>query len=153
MSEQRDGTGTGTGVWTHPAAEPEQKRCECGACVFEAGPMAWYWQPMQEEMLRRVHEYSHLRIYPNDCGFAHCPGECGCRLSVVDGEPHVGEKYADLERDAQRFRAVERAMGPPLDSPFNTHRWHFETDGIDTRYATLGEYADALGGETDEHDA
>lgn len=24
MSEQRDGTGTGTGVWTHPAAEPEQ---------------------------------------------------------------------------------------------------------------------------------
>ena len=24
MSEQRDGTGTGTGVWTHPAAEPGQ---------------------------------------------------------------------------------------------------------------------------------
>ena len=24
MSEQRDGTGTGTGVWAHPAAEPEQ---------------------------------------------------------------------------------------------------------------------------------
>jgi len=63
--------------------------------------MAWYWQPTQEKMLRRVHEYSHLRIYPNDCGFAHCPGECGCRLSVVDGEPVVGEKYADLAYAAQ----------------------------------------------------
>jgi hypothetical protein len=32
MSEQRDGTGTGTGVWTHPAAtkQPEPKRCVCG---------------------------------------------------------------------------------------------------------------------------
>jgi len=69
----------------------------------------------------------------------------------VDGQPVVGEAYADLERDAKRFRAVENAMGPPLDSPFNMHRWHFETDGMDTRYATLGEYADALlGGETGE---
>jgi len=109
---------------------------------------------MQGKTLRRMHEYSHLRIYPNDCGFAHCPGECGCRLSVVDGEPRVGEAYADLERDARRFRVVEKVMGSPLDSPFNTHRWHFETDGMDMRYAALGEYADALlGGETDGHDA
>jgi len=31
---------------------------------------------------------------------------------VVDGEPRVGEPYADLERDARRFRAVAGAVGP-----------------------------------------
>ena len=125
--------------------QPEQLRCECGSAYFD--DVQWV-----------VRYFIGCAGATNSAGeiivpVAHCPGECGCRLSVVDGEPHVGEKYADLERDAQRFRAVERAMGPPLDSPFNTHRWHFETDGIDTRYATLGEYAGALGGETDEHDA
>ena len=27
---------------------------------------------------------------------AHCPGECGCRLSVVDGEPVVGPSQGRL---------------------------------------------------------
>jgi hypothetical protein len=40
----------------------------------------------------------------------HCPGKCGCRLSVVDGQPRVGEKYAVLERDAQMFRAQAAAI-------------------------------------------
>ena len=130
MSEQRE--------------QPEQRRCVCGSAYYDGAQ----W----------VTRYLCDSTEPDDpkeiiVPVAHCPGECGCRLSVVDGAPRVGEPYADLERDAKRFRAVERAMGPPLASPFNTHRWHFETDGIDTRYATLGEYADALGGETDEHDA
>lgn len=141
MSEQRDGTGTGTGVWAHPAAEPEQRRCECGQSEFDG--RVWSWRGVGT---RRV-------CVANSTLSGYCPS-CGCRLSVVDGEPRVGEPYADLERDARRFRVVEKVMGSPLDSPFNTHRWHFETYRTHTRYATLGEYADALlGGETDGHDA
>lgn len=164
MSEQRDGTGTGTGVWTHQAAEtgqPEQRRCECGACEFEAGPMAWYWQPMQEKMLRRVHEYSHLRIYPNDCGFAHCPGECGCRLSVVDGEPRVGEPYADLERDAKRFRAVAANVDDAAAYAYLQIGEHALRSSLRVRQEGIFEglrkavaiIQEHRGGETDEHDA
>jgi hypothetical protein len=121
----------------------EPKRCECGRCWWNGG--AWVASPSESN---RPVLYLLMPHWGVDF-VAHCPGSCGCRLSVVTGEPRVGEKYADLERDAKRFRAVERAMGSPLDSPFNTHRWHYETDGMDTRYDTLGEYADALGGETD----
>ena len=98
-------------------SEPGQRRCECGACEFEAGPMAWYWQPMQEKMLRRVHEYSHLRIYPNDCGFAHCPGECGCRLSVVAGEPAVGPSVAKL------LAALALELSDHGDCPMDYSDW------------------------------
>lgn len=113
MSEQGDGTGTG--VWTHSVAEPrqpEQQRCECGAC----------WWDGKDWLVRSCVETRDMSV----CGeyvVQHCPGSCGCKLSVENGEPRVGEKYGDLERDAKRFRAVERAMGTPLDSPFNTHRW------------------------------
>ena len=129
MSEQRE--------------QPEQRRCVCGSAYFD--DVQWV-----------VRYFIGCAGATNSAGeiivpVAHCPGECGCRLSVVDGEPRVGEAYADLERDARRFRVVEKAMGSPLDSPFNTHRWHFETDGMDMRYAALGEYADALlGGEADD---
>ena len=101
MSEQRDGTGTGTGVWTHPAAveqreqreQQEPKRCECGQSDFDG--RVWSWRGVGT---RRV-------CVANSTLSGYCPA-CGCRLSVVDGEPRVGEAYADLERDAQRFRAV-----------------------------------------------
>lgn len=111
----------------------EPKRCECGQCWFGGG--VWWWKDKV--------------CVANSTLPGHCPGSCGCRLSVEAGEPRVGEPYAGMERDAKRFRAVERAMGTPLDSPFNAYLWHYETDGMDTRYDTLGEYADALGGETD----
>ena len=149
MSEQRDGTGTGTGVWAHPAAEPEQpepepQRCVCGACHYSNG--AWWWNAKWIEDHTPVARTVQVQ---------HCPAlnGCGCRLSVVDGEPVVGEKYADLERDAKRFRAVaedvhECEMLPScIDEPAE---WSFETGRTITRYATLGEYADALGGEPDE---
>lgn len=112
-------------------------KCECGQCWFDGRVWAWRGVGTQKKI-----------CIANSTLPGHCPGSCGCRLSVEAGEPRVGEKYADLERDAKRFRTVERAIGTPLDSPF-THRWHYETDGMDTRYDTLGEYADALGGETD----
>jgi hypothetical protein len=139
---ERDGTGTG--VWTHPAAEtmlpkqPERCECECGAC----------WWDGKDWLVRSCVETRDMSV----CGehaVQHCPGECGCRLSVVDGEPRVGEKYAVLERDARRFRAVAGAVGPMLNVPHDENRWHFETDGVRMRYETLGEYADALGGEAD----
>lgn len=120
--------------------QPEQQRCECGACWWDG--VQWVTRYFEAGDYPELHSELVVPV-------AHCPGSCGCRLSVVDGEPCVGEKYAVLERDARRFRAVERAMGTPLDSPFSAHRWHYETDGMDTRYDTLGEYADALGGETD----
>ena len=146
--------------------QSEPKRCECYRCsgrgwktvLVDAGPA-------QKVTCKLCGGDGEIEAPECRCGWchwsgvfwlarggtpvSHCPDKCGCRLSVVDGQPVVGEAYADLERDAKRFRAVENAMGPPLDSPFNMHRWHFETDGMDTRYATLGEYADALrGGET-----
>lgn len=80
-----------------------------------------------------------------------CPKTCGCRLSVVDGEPVVGEPYAVLERDAKRFRAVAEDVGQPIDNPEGCPiSWHFETQKTCVTFLTLGEYADALGGETDE---
>jgi hypothetical protein len=85
---------------------------------------------------------------------AHCPGECGCRLSVVAGEPRVGEKYAVLERDAKRFRVAASMVGAPILMRCGAiDRWYFETYSTDMRYATLGEYADALlGGNPDGQD-
>jgi hypothetical protein len=85
---------------------------------------------------------------------AHCPGACGCRLSVENGQPRVGEPYAVLERDAKRFRAVEKDVlwreTLPGGCPDEPSEWSFETYRTNVRYATLGEYADALlGGETD----
>lgn len=148
MSEQRTEK-------THPLhglepKQPEPKRCECGACVWEAGPMAWYWQPMQGKTLRRMHEYSHLRIYPNDCGFAHCPGECGCRLSVVDGEPRVGLSV----------RAVIEQLRLAHDELYEDASLYHEggDDKGDGAFAWGKQcgYRHAikmLGGETDGHDA
>ena len=74
----------------------EPKRCECGACYVGAG--AWWWQGLKYNGPARA-------CIATERNAGHCP-ECGCRLSVVDGEPRVGEPYADLECDAQRFRAV-----------------------------------------------
>ena len=183
MTEQRDGTGTG--VWTHPAAveqreQQEPKRCECGACGgrghIERDGEIWmcatcngtghvpYEAPRCEcracrwDGMRWVLdvEYSYDYDGHEQRGTTAervdtCPKTCGCRLSVVDGEPRVGEKYAVLERDARRFRAVAGAVGPMLNVPHDENRWHFETDGVRMRYETLGEYADTLlGCETDE---
>jgi hypothetical protein len=146
---EQDGTGTGTGVWAHPAAEPrqpEQQRCECececGQCWFDGRVWAWRGVGTQKKI-----------CIANSTLPGHCPGSCGCRLSVVAGEPRVGEKYADLERDAKRFRAVaddapQQIERIPCDVGDIFSRWSFETSRIYTRYATLGEYADALlGGE------
>ena len=76
---ERDGTGTG--VWTHPAAEakqPEQpKQCECGQSDFDG--RVWSWRGVGT---RRV-------CVANSTLSGYCPA-CGCRLSVVDGEPVVG---------------------------------------------------------------
>lgn len=138
MSEQRDGTGTGTGVWAHPAAEPEpeQRRCECGQSEFDG--RVWSWRGVGT---RRV-------CVANSTLSGYCPA-CGCRLSVVDGEPCMGEKYADLERDARRFRAVEKAMGKPESLQGAGIDWYFESEFTHDYYPTLGDYADALlGGET-----
>ena len=146
MTEQRDGTGTG--VWTHPAAEtkqpeqPERCECECGACVWEAGPMAWYWQP-QGKTLRRMHEYSHLRIYPNDCGFAHCPGECGCRLSVLDGEPRVGPSQNRL------LAALRQALVEFEEYDDVNCLWLMRWGLADTAEQAVALWVE-LGGETDE---
>jgi len=78
---------------------------------------------MQEKMLRRVHEYSHLRIYPNDSGVAHCPGECGCRLSVVDGKPRVG---LSVRAVIEKLREADRAKSDDdkLYSPPYFHGRH-----------------------------
>lgn len=125
MSEQRE--------------QSEQRRCECGQSEFDG--RVWSWRGVGT---RRV-------CVANSTLSGYCPA-CGCRLSVVDGEPVVGEKYADLERDAKRFRAVAAMVGMPIPSPCgSTEMWHFETYATMQQYATLGEYADALiGGETDE---
>lgn len=69
----------------------EPKRCECG--------QAWFNEPMGVWL----QEIARGNMQGQAEGFC---AKCGCRLSVVDGEPRVGEKYADLERDAKRFRAV-----------------------------------------------
>lgn len=129
MSEQRE--------------QGEQQRCECGAC----------WWDGKDWLVRSCVETRDMSV----CGeyaVQHCPG-CGCRLSVEDGEPRVGEAYADLERDARRFRAVaedvEELETLPGGCPDEPSEWSFETYRTHTRYATLGEYADTLlGGETDE---
>jgi len=73
-------------------------------------------------------------------------------LSVVDGEPVVGEKYADLERDAKRFRAVAAHVSEPIENreacPIE---WHFETMPTPYYCPTIADYAVTLiGGETDE---
>lgn len=114
----------------------EPKRCECGECWFGGG--GWWWKDKV--------------CVANSTLSGYCP-DCGCRLSVEAGEPRVGEKYADLERDAKRFRAVaddvQQIERIPCDVGDIFSRWSFETSRIYTRYDTLGEYADALGGETD----
>ena len=119
----------------------EPKRCECGACYVGAG--AWWWQGLKYNGPARA-------CIATERNAGHCP-ECGCRLSVVDGEPRVGEPYADLECDAQRFRAVAANVSEPIENreacPIE---WHFETMPTQSFDATLGEYADALGGEPDE---
>ena len=68
----------------------EPKRCECGACHYSNG--AWWWNAKWIEDHTPVARTVQVQ---------HCPAlnGCGCRLSVVDGEPVVGEKYADPERD------------------------------------------------------
>ena len=95
MTEQRDGTGTGTGVWTHQAAEtgqPEQRRCECGACVFEAGPMAWYWQPMQEKLLAALCNMVEMAWFPGCPGELEWPCPCGATGTedvACERDPHL----------------------------------------------------------------
>ena len=131
MSEQRE--------------QPEQLRCVCGSAYFD--DVQWV-----------VRYFIGCAGATNSAGeiivpVAHCPGECGCRLSVVDGEPRVGEPYADLERDAKRFRAVEEDVHEgeslPGGCPDEPSEWSFETYRTRERYATLGEYADALLGGDD----
>ena len=121
MSEQRE--------------QPEQRRCECGQSEFDG--RVWSWRGVGT---RRV-------CVANSTLSGYCPS-CGCRLSVVDGEPRVGEPYADLERDAKRFRAVEEDVHEceslPGGCPDEPSEWSFETYRTRERYATLGEYADAL---------
>lgn len=75
-------------------------KCECGRCWWNGG--AWVASPSESN---RPVLYLLMPHWGVDF-VAHCPGSCGCRLSVEAGEPRVGEKYADLERDAKRFRAV-----------------------------------------------
>ena len=72
----------------------EPLRCECGAC-FELGG-EWHWRKPIGHPVQLTYSDKHLSE-------AHCPS-CGCRLSVESGQPRVGEPYADLERDARRFR-------------------------------------------------
>ena len=74
MSEQRE--------------QPEQRRCVCGSAYYDGAQ----W----------VTRYLCDSTEPDDpkeiiVPVAHCPGECGCRLSVVDGEPVVGPSVAREE--------------------------------------------------------
>ena len=109
--------------------QSEPKRCECYRCsgrgwktvLVDAGPA-------QKVTCKLCGGDGEIEAPECRCGWchwsgvfwlarggtpvSHCPGECGCRVSVVDGEPRVGEPYADLERDARRFRAVAGAVGP-----------------------------------------
>jgi len=64
----------------------EQQRCECG--------QAWFNEPMGVWL----QEIARGNMQGQAEGFC---AKCGCRLSVVDGEPVVGEKYADLAYAAQ----------------------------------------------------
>jgi hypothetical protein len=105
--------------------------------------MAWYWQPMQGKTLRRMHEYSHLRIYPNDCGFAHCPGECGCRLSVLDGEPRVGPSQNRL------LAALRQALVEFEEYDDVNCLWLMRWGLADTAEQAVALWVE-LGGETDE---
>lgn len=146
VTGRRDGTGTG--VWTHPAAEPEQRRCECGQSEFDG--RVWSWRGVGT---RRV-------CVANSTLSGYCPS-CGCRLSVVDGEPRVGEPYADLERDAKRFRAVAANVDDAAAYAYLQIGEHALRSSLRVRQEGIFEglrkavaiIQEHRGGETDEHDA
>jgi len=152
VSEQRDGTGTG--VWTHPAAveqreqreQQEPKRCECGACGgrghIERGGEIWmcatcngtghvpYEAPRCEcracrwDGMRWVLdvEYSYDYDGHEQRGTTAervdtCPKTCGCRLSVVDGEPVVGLSQGRL------LAALALELGGHEDCPGEFTDW------------------------------
>lgn len=66
---------------------PEQQRCECGACWWDG--VQWVTRYFEAGDYPELHSELVVPV-------AHCPGECGCRLSVVDGEPVVGPSEAKL---------------------------------------------------------
>ena len=107
---ERDGTGTG--VWTHPAAEtmlPKQpERCECGECYVGAG--VWWWQGENFNGPARA-------CIATERNAGHCPGKCGCRLSVVDGEPRVGPSQNRL------LAALAEELGGHEDCPGDYANW------------------------------
>ena len=63
-------------------------QCKCGESYFNGEARWWYFDSLQDIAFFRI----------TNGGFvAHCPGECGCRLSVgADGMPEVGPSQAEL---------------------------------------------------------
>ncbi len=95
MSEQRE--------------QPEQLRCECGSAYFD--DVQWV-----------VRYFIGCAGATNSAGeiivpVAHCPGECGCRLSVVDGEPVVGPSVAKL------LAALALELSDHGDCPMDYSDW------------------------------
>jgi len=101
MSEQRE--------------QPEQRRCECGAAYFD--DVQWV-----------TRYFIGCAGATNSAGeiivpVAHCPGECGCRLSVVDGQPRVG---LSVRAVIEKLREADRAKSDDdkLYSPPYFHGRH-----------------------------
>jgi hypothetical protein len=63
-------------------------KCECGQCWFDGRVRVWAWPVVGTQ--KKI-------CIANSTLPGHCPGSCGCRLSVENGEPRVGEPYAELE--------------------------------------------------------
>jgi hypothetical protein len=88
--------------------QPEQRRCECGSAYYDGAQ----W----------VTRYLSDSTEPDDpkeiiVPVAHCPGECGCRLSVVDGEPVVGPSVAKL------LAALALELSDHGDCPMDYSDW------------------------------
>ena len=83
--------------------QPEPLRCECKACWFDDDAGIWHWQIGPEASVPLIHT-------ANGTHHAHCPGSCGCRLSVDDGEPVVGKSVAALLEEFVRHPEVAYAL-------------------------------------------
>ena len=74
--------------------DQEPTRCKCGACYWHPQLRVWFWQ-------RTPDEYGYgVPITTLRKATAHCPGECGCRLTAVkcercNGDGHFGD--ADMD--------------------------------------------------------